>query len=61
MNPNASGLERLVPEYVQTGEVTGSETLKLHLARYKFAASYVRPGRLLDIACGSGYGTKMLV
>ncbi len=31
-----------------------------HLARYRFALAHVRPGRTLDIACGSGYGTAML-
>ncbi|MDQ0254300.1 2-polyprenyl-3-methyl-5-hydroxy-6-metoxy-1,4-benzoquinol methylase [Evansella vedderi] len=31
-----------------------------HLARYQFAIHYVK-GRVLDIACGTGYGSKMLV
>lgn len=32
-----------------------------HLARYRFAASYVRPGfRVLDAACGVGYGASIL-
>jgi 2-polyprenyl-3-methyl-5-hydroxy-6-metoxy-1,4-benzoquinol methylase len=31
-----------------------------HLARYRFAAKYVAGGRVLDIACGSGYGTALL-
>jgi SAM-dependent methyltransferase len=30
-----------------------------HLARYYFATPYVR-GRVLDIACGSGYGCHMI-
>ncbi|PSL43965.1 methyltransferase family protein [Salsuginibacillus halophilus] len=30
-----------------------------HLARYHFAVPYVH-GRTLDIACGAGYGTKLL-
>jgi ubiquinone/menaquinone biosynthesis C-methylase UbiE len=31
-----------------------------HEARYHFAASYLRPGLTLDIACGTGYGTQQL-
>lgn len=30
-----------------------------HIARYTFAKDYAT-GRVLDLACGSGYGTKML-
>jgi len=32
----------------------------IHLARYNFAASYVRSQRVLDVACGSGYGLPVL-
>jgi O-antigen biosynthesis protein len=31
-----------------------------HLARYRFATQYVNGKTVLDIACGDGYGTKML-
>jgi SAM-dependent methyltransferase len=31
-----------------------------HLARYEFAASFAAGSRVLDIACGVGYGTSML-
>lgn len=60
MKLDVDSLERLTPDHVRTGDVMGIESLKLHLARYEFAASWVRPGRLLDIACGTGYGTKLL-
>lgn len=30
-----------------------------HLARYKFASAFAK-GRVLDVPCGSGYGTKLL-
>ncbi|MGB0909878.1 MAG: class I SAM-dependent methyltransferase [Nitrospirales bacterium] len=53
-------LERLVPEQLESHEVTGQLTLQLHLERYQFAAAQVRPGRILDIACGVGYGTEIL-
>ena len=31
-----------------------------HLARYTFALPFVRDKAVLDIACGSGYGSQML-
>ncbi len=60
MDLGAHSLERLVPEALDPLEVTGRETLHLHLARYEFAARRARPGRLLDLACGVGYGTRLL-
>lgn len=53
-------LERLVPDDVQGGDTTGEETLRLHLERYEFAARHLQTGRLLDLACGVGYGTRLL-
>ncbi|MCY3921327.1 MAG: class I SAM-dependent methyltransferase [Chloroflexi bacterium] len=47
--------ERLDPELAR-----GTEILELHLARYRFAADSVGAGRVLDIACGTGYGTNLL-
>lgn len=53
-------IERIVPDHMRDDEVTGRETLELHLERYRFAVRHIRPGRLLDIACGVGYGTALL-
>lgn len=55
-----SSIERLVPDQLAPGDVTGRDTLELHLARYRFAASRARPGRVLDLACGVGYGTRLV-
>lgn len=60
MSADANSLERLVPEALLPGDTTGQATLDLHLERYAFAARHLRPGRLLDLACGVGYGTKLL-
>lgn len=32
-----------------------------HIARYEFAAKLVRGARVLDVACGSGYGAEILL
>lgn len=53
-------LERLVPAALEESDVTGRDTLEIHLARYEFAARLLRPGRVLDLACGVGYGTRLL-
>ena len=54
-------LERLVPDNVKGNETTGIHTLQLHLERYWFVAQHLRPGRVLDIACGVGYGALELI
>jgi len=38
----AHSLERLIPDEVVAGDVTGAETLALHLARYEFASAHIR-------------------
>ncbi len=53
-------LERLVPDRIDPADVAAKESLAFHLERYEFAAQQLRPGRLLDLACGVGYGTRLL-
>lgn len=60
-SPDSDSLERIVPLEVQAGDATGAETIQLHLERYEFAARHACPGRALDLACGVGYGTRLLV
>lgn len=47
--------ERMVPEKSNPG------TFWAHIYRYRFAAGFVRDKRVLDIACGEGYGTEALL
>jgi SAM-dependent methyltransferase len=56
---NADSIERLVPDELSPDDATGRETLALHMARYELAARHAR-GRVLDLACGAGYGTRLV-
>jgi SAM-dependent methyltransferase len=60
MTSSGDSLERIVPESLEAGEVTGAETLRLHLERYHFAGQYLPDGVVLDLACGVGYGSARL-
>lgn len=60
MEIETSTLERLVSDYINLNDNTGFTTFQLHLERYRFAAHYAQPGRLLDIACGVGYGSRLI-
>jgi len=46
--------ERWVPGYIWPINE------KEHISRYELAANYVRDKKVLDIACGSGYGSYLL-
>ena len=59
-NLDFSSLERIVPDRTDEHGATGADTLKLHLQRYQFASRALVPGTILDIACGVGYGTRIL-
>ncbi|WP_374593269.1 class I SAM-dependent methyltransferase [Sphingosinicella sp.] len=60
VTPSTVSLERLVPNALDGTDATGKETLALHMERYRFAAGFVKGGRVLDCACGVGYGTAVL-
>ena len=53
-------VERIVPG-VNRHYGEGSAALRQHLARYRIACAYIRVGdRVLDAACGAGYGSFLL-
>jgi SAM-dependent methyltransferase len=54
-------LERLVPDELLKDEATGRQAFNLHIERYEFAARKLRDAKsILDIACGVGYGSRLL-
>lgn len=59
MDPSYS-LERIYPEMLAAGHASDRKVLDLHLARYQFAVQNLQGGRVLDMACGCGYGTALL-
>jgi 2-polyprenyl-3-methyl-5-hydroxy-6-metoxy-1,4-benzoquinol methylase len=60
MSGQKETMERIIPDMITAGDETAQLSLKLHLERYRFACDHLRPGRVLDIACGAGYGTSIL-
>ena len=53
-------MERIVPDQVSEDDAAAFRSLKLHMERYKFACEHLVPGMVLDIACGTGYGTWLM-
>ncbi len=63
MTPHSSSsfdMERIIPDLLSADVPLEREMLELHLARYRFAAKFVAGRRVLDIACGVGYGSALL-
>ncbi|HEY9705879.1 MAG TPA: class I SAM-dependent methyltransferase [Allocoleopsis sp.] len=55
-----SSLERIIPDLINNDLLEERETLELHLNRYDFAGKNLKPGVVIDIACGVGYGSYFL-
>lgn len=60
MDLDAASIERLIPIACKLNEITGADTLTLHMQRYAFAAKHIQAGSCLDVACGVGYGSKII-
>lgn len=54
-------LERIDPDHLNVAETTGDATLQLHLERYHYAGKNLVKGNCADLACGTGYGSYLLV
>lgn len=48
------------PEYIEFNATWSKRFLKEHANRYIFASQYAEGKRVLDVACGIGYGTQWL-
>ena len=48
--------ERMIPEFNE-----GEEIYLEHITRYIFASQFIKDKIVLDIACGSGYGSDYLL
>src|SRR5687767_9324692 len=54
-------MERIVPDEIRDGDAEAQRSLALHVERYQFAASVIPPSSaILDLACGVGYGARLL-
>lgn len=51
--------ERFIPKQI-ADDPASQRIFEIHLRRYEKAVRYVRGKRVLDIACGAGYGSQML-
>lgn len=51
-------MERIIPD--ELNDSFSRASLQLHLERYNFAGENFKAGRVLDIACGTGYGSYLL-
>ena len=48
-------------EQVLPGQVVDLRSIQIILARYDFAAEYIKEKVVLDVACGAGYGSRFLL
>ena len=53
-------IERIYPPDLDPENPSDQTTLRIHLERYEFAAQHLSGNRVLDMACGCGYGTALL-
>lgn len=53
-------IERIYPEHLDQHSPDDQNTLRIHLERYRFASTWLAGERVLDMACGCGYGTALL-
>lgn len=60
MSSGEDTMERIVPDLVDKQDKAAQLSLQLHVERYQFACRHLVPGKVLDIACGTGYGTRLL-
>lgn len=60
MQTSSITLERIYPPQLDIRNEDDRHTLRLHMERYDFAGSRLTGTRVLDMACGCGYGSDRL-
>jgi 2-polyprenyl-3-methyl-5-hydroxy-6-metoxy-1,4-benzoquinol methylase len=58
---NPPSLERIIPDQLDVQDEFDKAALQLHQERYFFAMENGNHGKVLDIACGSGYGSYLVI
>ena len=53
-------IERIYPKDLNPLNPDDQASLQIHMQRYEFAALHLSGQRVLDMACGCGYGTALL-
>ena len=53
-------IERIYPKDLNPQNPDDQASLHIHMQRYEFAATHLSGVRILDMACGCGYGTALL-
>lgn len=53
-------LERIYPRDMDMNNVHDQDSLRIHQARYHFAAKHLWGEQILDMACGCGFGTALM-
>ncbi|HLD65961.1 MAG TPA: class I SAM-dependent methyltransferase [Pseudomonas sp.] len=53
-------IERIYPQQLDPQNQDDQNTLRIHMERYGFASTWLSGERVLDMACGCGYGTALL-
>ncbi|MEN0105294.1 MAG: class I SAM-dependent methyltransferase [Pseudomonas sp.] len=53
-------IERIYPMDLDPNNAADHATLEIHMQRYEFASGLLHGTRVLDMACGCGYGTALL-
>ena len=53
-------LERIYPLEMNMDDAHDRDSLAIHEARYEFAAQHLMGRKILDLACGCGFGTALM-
>ncbi|WP_298633603.1 class I SAM-dependent methyltransferase [uncultured Umboniibacter sp.] len=55
-----TSLERIYPQRMDPSKNADKDAIELHQSRYRFASQQLIGDRILDLACGCGYGTALM-